>query len=123
VSPRSAEYWEQARELLRQARHDLDGGFAGGAVTAAYGAMLNAANAALSEEDEYAMTHKGVWKLFRQIFVQADRFEGGLVKDAERAGELRADFDYKAVKVSPEDAQAAVDAADRFLGAIEAMLD
>jgi uncharacterized protein (UPF0332 family) len=123
VSPRSSEYWEQAGELLRQAHHDLEGGFLGGAVTAAYYAMLNAANAALSEEARHAKTHKGVWTLFRQAFVLGGDLDGDLVTGAERAGELRADFDYKAAKVSEQDARDAVDVAERLMAAIEAMLE
>ncbi|MBW8060794.1 MAG: HEPN domain-containing protein, partial [Solirubrobacterales bacterium] len=44
---------------MRQAQHDLGEGFLAGAVSIAYYAMLYAARAALSEDDEHARTHGG----------------------------------------------------------------
>ena len=52
MSPRSEEYMEQARERAVTANEVLAAGHPAPAVSVAYYAMLNAARAALSEEDE-----------------------------------------------------------------------
>lgn len=64
-----------ARDRLTLASIALAAGSYGGAVSAAYYAMLNAARAALSEEDSYAKTHSGTWTLFRETFVATERFD------------------------------------------------
>jgi uncharacterized protein (UPF0332 family) len=54
MSPRSEEFMDQARDRVALAREVLISGHLEGAVSAAYYAMLYAARAALSENDEHA---------------------------------------------------------------------
>lgn len=110
-----------ARERAALAATALGAGSPGGAVSAAYYAMLYAARAALSEEDRYAKTHSGTWHLFRETFVLTGRFDGALFAGAERTLPLRLGADYEARPVEPEEAEAVVDLAARFLQAIEAL--
>jgi len=51
--------------------------------------MLNAARAALSEQDEHAKTHTGTWTLFSAAFVATGNFDQGLSALARRAKAAR----------------------------------
>jgi len=64
MSPRSAEFMSQARDRLAIAREVFTSGHREGSVSAAYYAMLYAARAALSEDDDHARTHRGTWNRF-----------------------------------------------------------
>jgi uncharacterized protein (UPF0332 family) len=110
-----------ARERIAAARTTLASGFEGVAVSSAYYAMLYAARAALSEEDRYAKTHSGTWQLFRETFVASRRFDGELLRQAERTQELRLGADYDALQVEPEAAESVVELAERFVAAVEAL--
>ena len=114
---------DQARERLRQAQHDLGEGFLAGAVSIAYYAMLYAARAALSEDDEHARTHGGTWHLFRQRYVVTDVFDQGLYVLATRAQRTREQGDYEAVTPEPSEAKAIIEGAADFIAAVEKMLD
>lgn len=121
MSPRSEEFMAVARDRLALASIALAAGSYGGAVSAAYYAMLNAARAALSEEDRYAKTHSGTWTLFRETFGSTERFDGDLVTQAVRALELRIGADYDAERLERDQAEHAVAFAARFVAAIEAL--
>lgn len=90
-------------------------------MSAAYYASLNAARAALSEHHRHARTHGG-----RATSSASSSWTGRL--DQRRAGEAaplqkqREAADYEAVRPSPEDAAAAVAAAERFVAAVQALL-
>ncbi len=75
MSPRSEEFMAMARDRLGAARAALEAGFSSNAASAAYFAMLYAARAALSEEEQSAKTHRGTWQLFRETFVDTGRFD------------------------------------------------
>jgi uncharacterized protein (UPF0332 family) len=122
VSPRSEEFFESARERLLGAEDSLEGNHLELAISAAYYAMLYAARAALSEDDESARTHRGTWKLFRERYVVTDVFDDGLFRLAQNAQTAREQGDYEAVKQSREKAQEIVAAAGEFLAAVETML-
>ena len=111
-----------ARERLRLARTALEAGFPDGAVSSAYYAVLYAARAALSEEDRYAKTHTGTWRLFDSLFVEAGRFDQALFAEARRIQELREGADYDAITVSAERADPTVDVAEQFVHAVASML-
>jgi uncharacterized protein (UPF0332 family) len=111
-----------AREWLGAARNALEGGFASQATSAAYFAMLYAARAALSEEDRNAKTHRGLWDLFHQTFVETERFDAALNRDARKVQPLREATDYDAAKVTPEEAQRVLSLADRFVAAVDALV-
>jgi uncharacterized protein (UPF0332 family) len=112
-----------ARDRARLARSALEGGFEEGSVSAAYYAMLYAARAALSEEDRNARTHRGTWQLFRETFVDTGRFEDDLAAAAQETQALREGADYDARRVSREDAERISALAERFLSAIEDLVD
>ncbi len=111
----------EARDRLAAAQMMLTSGFPPAMVSLAYYAMLYAARAALSEEDRYAKTHSGTWRLFRETFVNTERFDGELLAEAERTVPLRLGADYEAMQISQEKAEAVVELADRFVEAIDAL--
>lgn len=113
---------DQARDRLQIARQVLATGHLEGAVSAAYYAMFYAARAALSERDEHARRHGGVWHLFYQRFVATGGFDQHLHALAQQAQEAREQGDYEAVKPDPRDAERYVDGAAGYVAAIEAML-
>ncbi len=121
MSPRSTEFFQTAHRRLEGARRlvDVD---SGGAVRAAYYAMLYAARAALSERDAYAKTHGGTWHLFRETFVLGDKFDGALAAAAQKTQPDRERADYEAWPASKTEASETVELAERFIAAVEAML-
>ena len=121
MSPRSQEFMDQARERVTAARELLDAKHLEPAVSVAYYAMLNAARAVLSENDEHARTHGGTWHLFRQRYVVTDAFDQDLYTLAARAQKAREQGDYEAVTPDPQEAQTIVDGAGNFVIAVEAM--
>lgn len=123
MSPRSEEFIGEARERLRVARLDLDGGFPSAAVGAAYYAMLYAARGALSELDAHAKTHGGTWSLFHERLVATGRIDRELAAKARRAEKRRYETDYDAASVAPEEAEAMLADAQRFVAAVEEALD
>jgi uncharacterized protein (UPF0332 family) len=112
---------DQARDRLQLAEMALKTDHLEGAVSAAYYAMLYAARAVLSEDDERARTHRGTWHLFRQRYVVTDAFDQGLYALATRAQKTREQGDYEAVTPDPREAQTIVDGAGDFIIAVEAM--
>lgn len=119
MSPRSEELLGGATKWLSSARAALSSGFPESATADAYYAALYAARAALSEEDRYAKTHGGVWDLFYLVFVESGRFDEALAADARRTERLRLDAHYEALPISTDEAQHAVDTAERFAAAVE----
>lgn len=123
MSPRSEEFIEQARERLAAAREALDSGHSTVAVSVAYYAMLNAARAALSEDDEGARTHRGTWNRFRILYVTTDAFDAALFTLAQHAQVAREGGDYEAVTPSAEETQRYVEGAADFVSAVLQMLE
>lgn len=123
MSPRSEEFMASAHERVRAAHAALVAGFPSVAVSAAYYAALYAARAALSEEDRYAKTHRGVWSLFGERFVSGGRFDSGLFAAARRIQELREAADYDAREISKDQAGAIVIDAETFVARVAAMLE
>jgi uncharacterized protein (UPF0332 family) len=123
LSPRSKEFYERARERLEGARKNLEQGEYAIAVGAAYYAMLYGARAALSERDMHAKTHRGTWNMLRQALVADGSLPAELVAEAERMAELREGADYDALVVEREQAERAIDSADRFLSSLDDLLD
>lgn len=122
MSPRSQEFIEQARDRVVMAREVLASGHLEGAVSAAYYAMLYAARAALSEDDEHARTHSGTWNLFRRRYVVTGAFDEALFSRAHQAQEAREQGDYEAVTPERAAADAHVEDAAEFVAAVERML-
>jgi uncharacterized protein (UPF0332 family) len=123
MSPRSSEFIASARDRLRGAQHALAAGDRDLSVSAAYYAMLYAARAALSEDDEHARTHRGTWNLFRQRYVVTDAFNDELYRLSQHAQTAREGADYEAVTPPPGEAKHYVEGAGEFIAAVERMLD
>jgi uncharacterized protein (UPF0332 family) len=123
MSPRSHELLRTARDRLAGAEKTLRAGYAEGAASSAYYAMLYAVRAALSEEDRYAKTHAGTWSAFGEAFVAQGRFAAGLAADARRVQRLREAGDYDAREISEDEAREAVATARRFVTAVGELLD
>jgi uncharacterized protein (UPF0332 family) len=113
---------EQARDRLAVAQEVIESGHPAAAASSAYYAMLNAARAALSEQDEYAKTHAGTWTLFSAAYVASGDFDQGLSALARRAKSAREKGDYEAAPPTAEEATEYVEGAARFIAAIEALL-
>lgn len=122
MSPRSEEFMVQAEERLEAAREALDAGHPTVAVSVAYYAMLNAARAALSEDDEHARTHGGTWNLFRRRYVVTDAFDQHLFARAHQAQEARERGDYEAVSHDEQKARSVVESAAEFIAAVQRMV-
>ncbi len=114
---------DQARDRAAIAREILASGHLEGAVSAAYYAMLYAARAALSEDDEYARTHRGTWHLFRERYVVTEAFDQHLHALAQRAQDTREKGDYEAVTPDRGEAEVIVAGAADFIAAVEEMLE
>jgi uncharacterized protein (UPF0332 family) len=123
VSPRSEEFFSQARERLTVSQEAFAAGHFTVAISIAYYAMLNAARAALSEDEENARTHRGTWKLFRERYVLTDAFDDDLFTLAQHAQTAREEGDYEAAKHSEELARHYVEGAGRFIAETERMLN
>ncbi|MBA2766460.1 MAG: hypothetical protein H0U33_05740 [Solirubrobacterales bacterium] len=121
MSPRSEEFMDLAVARVKTARAALALDSAS-AVSLAYYADINAARAALSERDAYARTHGGTWHLFREEFVTSGHFDPQLASAAAAVQKQREAADYEAVRPSEHEAAAAVQTAERFVAAIQAML-
>jgi HEPN domain len=63
-------------------------------------------------------THRGVWGLFRDVFVASGRFDEKLFRAAQGMQDLREAADYDALSVRPEEADAALADAERFVSAV-----
>lgn len=122
MSPRSGEFMDQARDRVDVARQLLASSHPESAVSAGYYAMLYAARAALSEDDEHARTHRGTWHLFHHRYVTTEVFDQGLYNLAQQAQEAREGGDYEAITPEPERADAIVVGAADFVAAVERML-
>ncbi|HSK50723.1 MAG TPA: HEPN domain-containing protein [Solirubrobacterales bacterium] len=122
MSPRSLEFMDQARDRAAAAAELLAADHLEAAVSAAYYAMLYAARAALSEDDEHARTHRGSWHLFRTRYVTTEAFDAALFTLAQHAQAAREGGDYEAVRPSREEAERYVVGADRFIAAVAQML-
>ena len=88
----------------------------------AYYAAIDAARAALREEDRHTRTHSGTWTLFHETFVRTGRFGSRLYVAAAAVQEQRENADYQPVRFSPDEAHAIFETCERFLAAVEAML-
>ncbi|HZQ63854.1 MAG TPA: HEPN domain-containing protein [Gaiellaceae bacterium] len=122
MSPRSAEFFEEARSRLATAARVLADD-PSAAVSLAYYAMLYAARAALSEEDRYATTHRGVWDLFWQTFPAEGKFDSELAEKVRDTQRLRQLSDYEAKRPSMNEAERVVGLAARFLDAVADLID
>jgi uncharacterized protein (UPF0332 family) len=88
-------YVDGAREALRNAQYNLEGGYYGAAVSRAYYAFFYAATALLLTLDLTRSKHSGVLAAFRERFVKPGIFS---VQDSDAYGmafQLRNTTDYQ----------------------------
>jgi uncharacterized protein (UPF0332 family) len=121
MSPRSSEFLEAARRRLAAAEVAIAQD-PSTALSSAYYAMLYAARAALSEQGTSARTHRGTWHEFRQAFVDSAKIDTELAAEAQKIQPEREQADYDAWSAPVEEAQRAIELAQRFLTAIEALI-
>jgi uncharacterized protein (UPF0332 family) len=116
-------YLDGAREALRSARYNLDGGYYGVAVNRAYYAFFYTATALLLTLDITRSKHVGVLAAFREHFVKTSNFP---VEDSQaygRAFESRNIADYEMLgKAAPDQARAIVGDAEQFVERCAAFL-
>lgn len=122
MSPRSDEFLQAARRRLAAAEVAVEED-PSTALSAAYYAMLYGARAALSERDSAAKTHRGTWHEFRSAFVEDGTIDAELAAEVQKIQPEREQADYDAWSAPAEEAQRAINLADRFLTAIEALFD
>lgn len=116
-------FLDGARDALRSAQFNLDGGFYGVAVNRAYYTFFYAATALLLTLDLTRAKHSGVLAAFREHFVKPGIFS---VHDSRAYGEifeLRNVTDYEMLgKVDEDQARTAVENANRFVAHCETYL-
>jgi predicted nucleotidyltransferase/uncharacterized protein (UPF0332 family) len=112
---RTLQYLDQALEDLRYAKLGLDAEAFRQAGAMAYTALENLARAALSEEHEFARTHKGLWLVVRETFVLPGLIDPELVSRAQAGEDLRNEAFYRAGGATEAQARDLVDVADRWL--------
>lgn len=122
MRPRTRELLDEARERLEVARLSVDAEIGTPAVSLAYYAALDAARAALSEQDRHTRSHTGTWGLFRETFVVTRRFEAGLHAAAHAVQKQREYADYAPLRYTPEEARSKFDTCERFVAEVETML-
>ena len=67
-------------------------------------------------------THRGVWNLFQQSYVDGGRFDQKLLREARASQRAREATDYDAGHFSTEEATKLMELGDRFVRAVEEML-
>ncbi len=116
-------YLDGARDVLRSAQYNLDGGFYGVAVNRAYYAFFYTATALLLTLDLTRSKHSGVLAAFREHFVKPGTFP---VQDSRAYGaafELRNVTDYEMLgKADEAQARAVVEDARCFVEHCETYL-
>jgi uncharacterized protein (UPF0332 family) len=120
MSPRSTEFLDAARRRLAAASA-VEEEDPSTALSVAYYAMLYAARAALSERDVYTKTHRGLWHELRRVFVETGELDADLIASVQKIQPEREQADYDAWAAPAEDARHAIELADTFITAIEAL--
>ena len=124
MKPETKAFLEKARYTLDAARRDLDAADADHAVSHAYYATYYAATAAINEVDLTAKTHKGTHTFFYQQYVESGKIDEHHHHAFSRLFQLRQDVDYAfGIGILPlETATTAVEQAEAFVDAVEALL-
>lgn len=122
MRPRTRELLEEAHERLEAARLVIGGDIGTPVVSLVYYAALDAARAALSEEERHTRTHRGIWTLFHETFVRTGRFESRLYAATATVQQQRENADYQSVRFSADEARAIFETCERFVVAVEEML-
>lgn len=117
-------YLKSARDELKGAQHNLDGGYFGIAVSRAYYAFLYAASALLLTQDIVRTKHSAVLSAFREHFVKSGLIEKEYSDTFGEAFELRQVADYDMlISTDEEQAQAVLQNAGVFVERISRYLE
>jgi predicted nucleotidyltransferase/HEPN domain-containing protein len=129
VRQRTREYLDEAGEHLRLAQAGLEIGTWNPAVVAAYDVVVDAARAVQSEADRFARSHGGTWHLVHELLVETGRMAPELHASAHALLARRMyalygpmDANKPWTPETPESARQAVEAAERFLHAVEELV-
>ena len=114
---------ERAEQSIQAAKELASKGYYDFAASRAYYAAFYAATAALINEGVESSKHSGVIASIHQRFVKTGKMDKECGQDLNWLFELRNVGDYGVtVHVSEEDAQRAIQAAERFLQAIRSLV-
>ena len=114
---------EQANESIAAASLLFQQGILRRSVNSAYYAMFYAVMALLSIEKKETSRHGGVIGLFDREFVKTGIFSKDFSRWLHRAFDLRQRCDYEAqFKISVEDTQATLEAAEKFLAEVKSVI-
>ena len=109
-------YFDGARDALRGAQYNLDGGFYGVAINRAYYAFFYMATALLLTLDITRSKHSGVMAAFREHLVKPGVFQVEQSHAYGEAFELRNVTDYEMLgKADRDQARAVAESANRFV--------
>jgi len=116
--------YSKALRFAQDARNALDEGGGDSAVNRAYYAMFNAARAFLDSQglSIEAASHGAVVQLFGLHAIKPGKIEPEYGRQLIRAMEARSIADYDGESVPPADARVHVDAAEKFVVRIAALL-
>jgi uncharacterized protein (UPF0332 family) len=122
-----AEYMGKARRAITSAKLLLADGDGEGACNRAYYAMYDAAHAALLDADPSlnpasTKTHRGLIAAFGEQLVKTGRLTAEIGRSLNQVERVRLLADYTGEQVDAEKAQWAVDQAEAFIAAIEAVI-
>jgi uncharacterized protein len=114
---------ERCREELAAARFLAGGGFQAQAVSRAYFAAFFAAEAALLALGETRSKHSGVIAAFVRLLVRSGQVHQDAGRLLRSLFERRNQADYAPVEVPAEEADAAIQDAERVVSAVETWLE
>lgn len=107
---------QKAKEILIEARDNLNQKHYGLSVNRSYYAMFTAARALLALKEVDSSKHSGVIALFNQHIVKVELFPKEISKFLPKAKDIREDADYgDFVEITEEDAQAQIRRAMQFV--------
>lgn len=107
---------QKAKEILIEARDNLNQKHYGLSVNRSYYAMFTAARALLALKEVDSSKHSGVIALFNQHIVKVELFPKEISKFLPKAKDIREDADYgDFVEITEEDAQTQIRRAMQFV--------
>ncbi len=114
------QYLIKAQRRIDSAQDLLKMGHFNEAISRAYYAFFDAAQAALLSKKLFAKTHRGVEILFSKHFIDSGEFPKEIGRWLGRAREAREEVDYNLWKeYSKEQAEAAIKAAKKFVQEVQ----
>ncbi|MGC8783103.1 MAG: HEPN domain-containing protein [Armatimonadota bacterium] len=117
-------FWDKGEERLKAARLLHQQGFYEEAVSVAYYATLWAARALLLTEGAEPRTHEGVRTMLGLYFIRTGRLPQEMGKLFTRRLDDRMSADYSDINfLSSEDAEEAIEQAERFIQTIRPFLE